>query len=60
VYTRIVKAMNRDVVRQAREFVWGSDDAQVEFVQRHMRTVSDRVILTDAQRQQGIVAARGL
>ncbi|CUT14361.1 hypothetical protein BF49_5441 [Bradyrhizobium sp.] len=58
--TRIVKAMNMDVVRQAREFVWGSDDAQVEFVQRHMRTVPDRVILTEDQRQQGIAAARGL
>jgi len=59
-HTRIVKAMNMDVVRQAREFVWGSDDAQAEFVQKHMRTVPDRVILTEVQRQQGIAAARGM
>jgi hypothetical protein len=52
--------MNRDVVRQAREFVWGADDAQLEFVRKHMRTVPDRVILTDEQRQEGIAAARGL
>jgi hypothetical protein len=59
-HARIVKAMNRDVVRQAREFVWGTDDAQLEFVRKHMRTVPDRVILTDEQRQEGIAAARGL
>jgi len=54
-----VKTINRAVVRQAREFVWGTDEAQLEFVRTHMRTVPDRVILTDEQRQQGIAAARG-
>jgi Protein of unknown function (DUF4238) len=59
-HTLIVKAMNRDVVRQAREFVWGTDDDQLAFVRKHIRTSPDRVILTDAQRQQGIAAVRGL
>jgi hypothetical protein len=59
-HTRIVKAMNRDVVRQAREFVWGTDDAQLEFVRKHIRTALDRVILTDDQRQKIIATARGL
>jgi hypothetical protein len=55
-----VKTVNKAVVRQAREFVWGTDDDQLEFVRKHIRTVPDRVILSDAQRQQGIAAARGL
>jgi hypothetical protein len=55
-----VKTINKAVVRQAREFVWGTDDAQLEFVRKHMRTVPDRVILTDEQRQEGIAAARGM
>ncbi len=59
-HSRIVKAMNRDVVRQAREFVWGTDDAQLEFVRKHIRTAPDRVILTDDQRQEAIAAARGM
>lgn len=58
-HARIVKAMNRDVVRQAREFVWGTDDAQLEFVRKHIRTAPDRVVLTAEQRQQGIATARG-
>lgn len=58
-HARIAKAMNRDMVRQAREFVWGSDDAQLEFVRKHIRTAPDRVILTDDQRQETILAARG-
>ena len=53
-------ARHAEKVRQAREFVWGTDDDQLEFVRKHIRTAPDRVILTDAQRRQGIAAARGL
>ncbi|HLJ01271.1 MAG TPA: DUF4238 domain-containing protein [Bradyrhizobium sp.] len=54
-----VKTVNKAVVQQAREFVWSTDDNQLEFVRKHIRTAPDRVILTDEQRQQGIAAARG-
>jgi hypothetical protein len=59
-HTRIVKLMNKDVIRQSRQFVWGTDDAQIEFVRKHIGAASDRVILTEAQKQEAIAAARGL
>lgn len=59
-HTKIVKLMNVDVVRQGRQFVWGTDDAQIEFVRKHIGTAHDRVILTEAQKQEAIATARGL
>jgi hypothetical protein len=59
-HTKIAKLMNKDVVRQARQYVWGQDDSQLEFVRKHFATLPDREILTEAQRQAGISAARGL
>jgi hypothetical protein len=50
--------MNRDVVSQAREFVWGLDDADIDFVRTYLGSVSDRVILSEAQRQEALAAAR--
>jgi len=58
-HTTIVRAMNVDVVRQAREFVWGSDDTQMRLVQNRIRTTPDRVILSDEQRQEALAVARG-
>ena len=50
--------MNKDVVSQAREFVWGLDDADIDFVRTYIRSASDRVILSEAQRQEALAAAR--
>jgi hypothetical protein len=59
-HTKIAKLMNKDVVRQARQYVWGEDDSQLDFVRKHIATLPEREILTEAQRQAVILAAQGL
>jgi hypothetical protein len=56
--SRVAWAMNRDAVSQAREFVWGLDDADIDFVRTYIGSASDRVILSDAQREEALAAAR--
>ena len=51
---------NRAVVAQARQFVWSTDDAQLPFVRKHMATAGERPLLTEAAKQEGLAAARGL
>jgi hypothetical protein len=58
--TKVVKLMNKTVVSQAREFVWGVDDSQLRFVKNHIGTAPERVILTPKQRQEALDAARGM
>jgi hypothetical protein len=55
---KVAWAMNRDVVSQAREFVWGLDDTDIDFVRTYIGSASDRVILSEAQRQEALAAAR--
>jgi hypothetical protein len=55
---KVAWAMNRDVVSQAREFVWGLDDADIDFVRTYIRSAADRVFLSEAQRQEARAAAR--
>jgi uncharacterized protein DUF4238 len=57
--TKLAKLMNKVVVSQAQEFVWGMDDSQLTFVQRYMGTIPEREIVTDKQHQEAIEAARG-
>jgi hypothetical protein len=59
-HTKIARLMNKDVVRQARQYVWGEDDSQLEFVRKHFATLPERDILTEAQRREIISTARGL
>jgi hypothetical protein len=42
-----------------RKFVWAVDDAQLEFVRRDIATAPDRTIITEEQKRQSLVAARG-
>ena len=56
---KIVKIINKEVVRQARETVWDTDDANIEFVRKHIGKAPERVILTGEQRQEILAAARG-
>jgi hypothetical protein len=58
-HTETVKRMNKTVVAQAREFVWGSNDSQLCFVRKHMGTAPDRDLLTPEQRAEAIAAATG-
>jgi hypothetical protein len=57
--TELAKAFNKAVVCQARKFVWATDDSQLEFVRRHIGTAPDRTIITEAQKQEALAAARG-
>ena len=57
--TEIVRKNNRSIIQQARKFVWGSNDAQLKFIQRNFGKLPDREILTAQQRQQAIEPARG-
>jgi hypothetical protein len=52
--------MNRDAVSNGREFVWGLDDGQIEFVRTYIGSAPDRLILSRAQQEESIAAARGL
>jgi hypothetical protein len=58
--TAIALQMNKDVVSMARQFAWGVDDAQLEFVRANIGLAPDRVILTQVQREKAIAAARGM
>jgi hypothetical protein len=58
-HTGAAKKMNKTVVSQAREFVWGVDDRQLAFVQKHMGTAPERTLLTEGQRQEALDAAQG-
>ena len=57
--TKLAKLMNKVVVGQAQEFVWGMDDSQLTFVQRYMGTIPEREIVTAKQHREAIEAARG-
>ncbi|SIO24604.1 Protein of unknown function [Bradyrhizobium erythrophlei] len=58
--TEIARRMNTDVVSLGRRFVWGVDDAQLDFVRTWIGAAPDRVILTEAQRQNILAIGRGL
>ncbi len=58
--TAIARQMNKDVVSLARQFVWGVDDAQLDFVRTYIGLAPDRVILTETQRQNILSIGRGL
>jgi Protein of unknown function (DUF4238) len=58
-HTELAKMFNKAVVCQARKFVWATDDSQLEFVRRYIGTAPDRTIITEAQKQEALAAARG-
>ena len=58
--TDIAWRMNKDVVSLGRQFAWGVDDAQLDFVRTYIGSAPDRVILTETQRQNILAVGRGL
>ncbi|MGJ5068181.1 DUF4238 domain-containing protein [Bradyrhizobium oligotrophicum] len=58
--TVVVKAINKAVVVQAREFVWGVDDSQLAFVEKHMGTAGERPLMDAQGKQAAMDAARGI
>ena len=59
-HTKAAKMMNKTVVSQACEFVWGVDDSQLAFVQKHMGSAPRKPIIDDKQRAEAIAVACGL
>jgi Protein of unknown function (DUF4238) len=59
-HNKIVRLMNKDVVRQARHYVWGVDNSQLEFVRKHIACLPDRIILSETQRAEIMGVARGM
>lgn len=55
--SNVAYRMNKDVVSSGREFVWGLDDSQADFVRTRIAANPDRVILTGEQRKAAIDAA---
>lgn len=58
-HTNVAKRMNKTVVTQAREFVWGSNDSQLPFIRKHMGSAPERDLLTAEQRAEAIAAVIG-
>jgi hypothetical protein len=58
--TATARQMNHDVVALGRLLVWGLDGAQLDFVRTYVGAALERVIITEAQREHAMAAARGL
>ncbi|UVK55842.1 DUF4238 domain-containing protein [Mesorhizobium sp. AR02] len=58
-HTQIAKGLNKSVVTQAREYVWGTDGRQIEFVRKHFGTASIYSAITAAQKAASLRAATG-
>ena len=55
----VVREINKAVVSQAREFVWGTDASQLSFVKKHMATVPEHALVTAEQEERALAVARG-
>lgn len=58
-HTAMVEEINKQVVSQARQYVWGLDDGALSFVQKHISTLPDRQIISDEAKALGLKQARG-
>jgi hypothetical protein len=58
-HTSMAEDINRQVVSQARQYVYGLDDNALEFVRKHICTIPDRQIISDEAKQLGWKLARG-
>jgi hypothetical protein len=58
-HTKMVLQINKQVVSQARQYVWALDDSAVRFVRKHISTLPDRQVISDRARQLALQQARG-
>jgi hypothetical protein len=56
--TELAKIVNRDMIANAREFVWGVDDGETDVVRTWIGANPDRIILSEEQQEVAIAAAR--
>jgi hypothetical protein len=57
--TKLAKSMNKLIVAQAHEFVWGCDDSQIDFVRKHFGTAKIEPVISERARTESLAAARG-
>jgi hypothetical protein len=58
-HTQLAKGLNKSVVTQAREYIWGTDDSQIEFVRKHFGKAPIYSAITEAQKAASLRAAAG-
>jgi len=58
-HNRTAKGLNRAVVTQAREYVWGADDRQLQFVSKHFGAAPLYSAITEAQKVASLREAGG-
>jgi hypothetical protein len=58
-HTDMVLQINRQVVSQARQYVWGLDDGAISFVRKHICTLPDRKFISDEAKALSLRQARG-
>jgi hypothetical protein len=57
--TMVAREINKVVVSQAREFVWGTDASQLSFTRKYMAVAPEHILLTAEQEQEALKAVRG-
>ena len=55
----VAREINKVVVSQAREFVWGTSASQLSFVRKYMAMAPEHVLVTVQQEQEALTAIRG-
>jgi hypothetical protein len=58
-HTAVAREINKVVVSQAREFVWGTNASQLSFVRKYMAMAPEHVLVTVQQEQEALTAIRG-
>ncbi|MEO8881823.1 MAG: DUF4238 domain-containing protein, partial [Devosia sp.] len=58
-HSQLAKGLNKAVVTQAREYVWGTDDGQIDFVRKHFGTAPIYSAITEAQKAEALRVAAG-
>ncbi len=58
-HSTMAEQINRQVVSQARQYVWGVNDRALTFVRKHISTVPDRKLLSDEAKTLSRKEARG-
>ena len=57
--TQVARIINREVIVQARNYVWATDETVLAEVKEFMSTLPDRVLLSEEQMQRAVATAGG-
>jgi hypothetical protein len=57
-HTNVVKVLNKLSVSQAREYVWGNDSRQIEFVRKHFGSMPMKPAISFAQKASSLQVAK--